>query len=63
MVKVPTKLFDPAEYIETQEDAATILADALESGDSAVVAATLGMIVRAEGAAKGSVNICPINMK
>lgn len=52
MVKVPTKIFDPAEYIETAEDAATMLTDALESGDSAIVAATLGAIVRAEGASE-----------
>lgn len=52
MVKVPTKIFDPAEYIETPEDAAIMLTDALESGDSAIVAATLGAIVRAEGASE-----------
>lgn len=52
MVNVPTRTFDPAEYIETPEDAAIMLTDALESGDSAIVAATLGAIVRAEGASE-----------
>lgn len=49
MVKVPTKAFDPAEYIETAEDAATYLSSALESHDAGVIAAALGDIARAAG--------------
>lgn len=50
MVNVPTKPFDPAEFIETPEDAAVFLSDALESGDPDVVASALGILARARGA-------------
>lgn len=52
MVKVPVHPFDAADVIETSEDAAVFLADALESGDPAVVAAALGAITRALGASE-----------
>jgi len=47
MVKVPTAPFDPGQFVETPEDAAIFLTDALESRDPAVVAAALGVLARA----------------
>ena len=52
MVKVPTQPYDTGAAITTPEDAAFFLADALESGDPAVVASALGTIARARGASE-----------
>lgn len=49
-VNVPTKPFDPARHIETEEDAVVVLNDAFESGDPKVVASALGLIARSRGA-------------
>jgi probable addiction module antidote protein len=47
--KVKTRPWDPAEHLETEEDMAAYLEAALEDGDPALVAATLGDIARAKG--------------
>lgn len=46
---VKTTLFDPAEYLEGEADAAEYLTAALETGDAAFVARSLGVIARAKG--------------
>ena len=50
MVKVATKPFDAADYLETSEDIALFLQDAVESGDAGVIAAALGVVARSRGA-------------
>ena len=49
MQKTKTRLWDPAEHLETEEDMAAYLDAALEDGDPALVAAALGDIARAKG--------------
>ena len=49
MSKAKTKLFDPAEYLDTSEAVAAYMTDALESGDPAFVADALGVVARARG--------------
>lgn len=44
-----TKLFDAAAYLETEEDIAAYLSEALASGEAAVVAHALGAVARARG--------------
>jgi probable addiction module antidote protein len=49
MSKVKTRLFDPAEYLDSDEGIAAYMSDALESGDAAFVADALGVVARARG--------------
>ena len=49
MTKTPTRTWDVAEHLETEEDMAAYLEAALEDGDPALVAAALGDIARAKG--------------
>jgi probable addiction module antidote protein len=49
MSKTVTRLWDPAEHLETDEDMAAYLEAALTEGDSTLVAAALGDIARAKG--------------
>ena len=49
MPKTKTRLWDPAEHLDTEEDMAAYLEAALEDGDPAHVAAALGDIARAKG--------------
>jgi probable addiction module antidote protein len=49
MAKTRTRPWDPAEYLETDEDMAAYLEAALQEGDAALVAAALGDIARAKG--------------
>lgn len=49
MAKTPTRPWDAAEHLETEEDMAAYLEAALESGDASLVAAALGDIARAKG--------------
>ena len=49
MQKTKTRLWDPAEHLETEEDMAAYLEATLEEGDPALVAAALGDIARAKG--------------
>ena len=41
--------FDAAEYIDTPEAQAELLADAFETGDAAYIANALGVVARARG--------------
>ena len=47
-----TTPFDPANYLDTPESQAELLADAAESGDAQYIAAALGAIARARGMSK-----------
>ncbi len=51
-----THPFDAARYIKTTEDAASLLDDALGSGSAEYVSHALGIILRADIAALGSVS-------
>ncbi|MBO6570727.1 MAG: putative addiction module antidote protein [Kordiimonadaceae bacterium] len=44
-----TTAFDPAEYLENEEDFADYLNSAFESGETAIIAEALGVIARAKG--------------
>ncbi len=44
-----TTPFDAADYLETEEDVAAYLTEALATGDTAVVALALGAIARTRG--------------
>lgn len=41
--------FDAAEYLDTPESQAELLAEALESGDASYIAQALGVVARARG--------------
>ena len=47
--KVITALFDPAEYLETDDEMAAYLEAAFEDGDATLIASVLGDIARAKG--------------
>ena len=47
MAKTPTRPWDPAEHLETDEDMAAYLNVALEDGDLGLIMAALGDIARA----------------
>ena len=47
MAKTPTRPWDPAEHLETEEDMAAYLNVALEDGDLGLIMAALGDIARA----------------
>ena len=47
MTKTATRLWDPAEHLQSDEDMAAYLEAALEEGDAALFAAALGDIARA----------------
>jgi probable addiction module antidote protein len=49
---VKTKRFDPADYLTTDEALAEYITAALETGDPAFVADSLGIVARAKGMAK-----------
>ena len=49
MAKTKTQRWDAARYLETDEDVAAYLEAALEEGDTSLIAAALGDIVRAKG--------------
>lgn len=44
-----TTPFDPAEFLDTPESQAELLADAVESGDARYIAVALGTIARSRG--------------
>ena len=46
---VTTKVFDAADYLETEEDIVAHMTEALASGDAAIVAHALGVVARARG--------------
>ena len=41
--------FDPAALLETEEDYAVFMADALETGDASYIAKAVGVVARAKG--------------
>lgn len=49
MAKTKTFLWDPAEYLNSEEEMAAYLEAALEEGEPSLVAAALGDIARARG--------------
>ena len=49
MAKPRTRPWDAAEHLQSRNDMATYLEAALDEGDAALVAATLGDIARASG--------------
>ena len=49
MTKTATRLWDPAEHLQSDEDMAAYLEAALEEGDAALFASALGDIARAKG--------------
>jgi probable addiction module antidote protein len=49
MMAIETKPFDEARYLASPESQAELLTDALESGDPAYIAYTIGVIARARG--------------
>ena len=49
MAKTKTSPWDAAKYLDSEEDMALYLEAALEDGDAALVATTLGNIARAKG--------------
>ncbi len=52
MTKTPTRPWDVAQHLETEEDMVAYLEAALEEDDPALVAAALGDIARAKGMSK-----------
>jgi probable addiction module antidote protein len=48
-VPIKTKPFDPADYLNSDEAAATYLSEAMETGDAAFIADALGVVARARG--------------
>jgi probable addiction module antidote protein len=44
--------FDAAKYLTSPQSQAELIADALESGDAAAIAAALGVVARARGMAE-----------
>lgn len=59
MAKIPTRPWDVAEHLETEEDMAAYLEAVLEDGDPALVAAALGDIARAKGVARDKTFMLP----
>ncbi|MGH7185918.1 MAG: addiction module antidote protein [Pseudomonadota bacterium] len=49
---VKTKRFDPADYLDSDEALAEYVTTALETGDPAFIADSLGVVARAKGMAK-----------
>jgi len=49
MSKPTTRIWDPAEHLQSDEDMAAYLEAALEEGDASLFAAALGDIARAKG--------------
>lgn len=49
MTKITTRIWNPAEHLQSDEDMAAYLEAALEEGDASLFAAALGDIARAKG--------------
>ena len=52
MKPVKTTVWDPAEYLETEEQIAAYLDDIFESGDTGLIVAAIGDVARARGMSK-----------
>ena len=49
MTKTTSRIWDPAEHLQSEEDMAAYLEAALEEGDASLFAAALGDVARAKG--------------
>lgn len=47
--KIRTKVFDPAKYLQTEEDIVAYLDEAMQENDPAHIARALGDVARSEG--------------
>jgi probable addiction module antidote protein len=58
MKPVKTTVWDPAEYLETEEQITVYLDDIFKSGDSDLIVAAIGDVARARGMSKivGDIN-------
>ena len=52
MKRVKTTVWDPAEYLETNEQITAYLEDIFKSGDSDLIIAAIGDVARARGMSK-----------
>jgi probable addiction module antidote protein len=52
MKPVKTTVWDPAEYLETEEQISAYLEDIFETGDSELIVAAIGDVARARGMTK-----------
>jgi probable addiction module antidote protein len=52
MKRVKATVWDPAEYLETEEQAAAYLEDIFKSGDPDLIVAAIGDVARARGMSK-----------
>ena len=52
MKSIKTTVWDPAEYLETEEQITAYLDDILKSGDSELIITAIGDVARARGMAK-----------
>jgi probable addiction module antidote protein len=52
MKKVKTSLWDPAEYLETEEEIEAYLSDIFESNDPELIVEAIGDVSRARGMSK-----------
>ena len=52
MKPVKTTVWDPAEYLETEEQVAVYLEDVFKSGDPDLIVAAIGDVARARGMSK-----------
>ena len=51
-MKAETTPFDPAEYLDVEEDQIDLLRDAFASGDAAYIANAIGVVARARNVSK-----------
>ena len=52
MKKVKTTVWDPADYLDTDEGIAAYLEDIFSTGDASLIACAIGDVARARGMAK-----------
>jgi probable addiction module antidote protein len=52
MKKIKTTVWDPAAYLETDEQIAAYLEDIFQTGDSDLIVAAIGDVARAKGMSK-----------
>ncbi|MCL2164465.1 MAG: putative addiction module antidote protein [Oscillospiraceae bacterium] len=52
MKTVKTTIWDPAEYLETEEDITAYLSDVFSTNDASLIVAAIGDVARARGMAR-----------
>ena len=52
MKKVKVTMWDPAEYLESEEDVIAYLSDVFSTGDAQLIVSAIGDVARARGMAK-----------